>query len=96
VTSAGRSIRLHDLLARPGVHIVLDRDADWPGTLRPGPFVGVHRLDSVPGHGLIAVRPDGYLGFRCKDAEVSQLAAWLTDLGAMQPAPTPSSPPAAR
>ena len=78
VTSAGRSVRLHDLLARPGVHILLDRDADLLGTLPPGRFIEVHRLASVPGRGLIAVRPDGYVGFRCQAAETGQLAAWLT------------------
>ena len=85
VTSSERSIRLHDLVARPGVHILLDRDADRPGTLQPGRFVNVHRLASVPGRGLIAVRPDGYIGFRCEATEVGQLAAWLTRLRAWQP-----------
>ena len=72
VTSAGRSIRLHDLLARPGVHILLDRDADRPGTLPPGPLVHVHRLASAPGRGLIAVRPDGYIGFRSQTADANR------------------------
>ncbi len=85
VTSAGRSIWLHDLLARPGVHILLDRDAEWLDMLPPGRFVDVHRLASVPGRGLIAVRPDGYIGFRCQATEVRQLAAWLTRLRAWQP-----------
>jgi 2-polyprenyl-6-methoxyphenol hydroxylase-like FAD-dependent oxidoreductase len=82
VTSAGRGIRLHDLLAAPGVHVLLDRDAGRPGALPPGRLVHVHRLDSVPGRGLVAVRPDGYVGFRCQAAEAGQLAAWLTRLGA--------------
>jgi 2-polyprenyl-6-methoxyphenol hydroxylase-like FAD-dependent oxidoreductase len=95
VTSAGRSIRLHDLLASPGVHILLDRDADQPGTLPPGPLVHVHRLASVPGRGLIAVRPDGYVGYRCRATETGQLAAWLTRLGARQPqAPAGTGRPA--
>jgi 2-polyprenyl-6-methoxyphenol hydroxylase-like FAD-dependent oxidoreductase len=85
VTAGGRSIRLHDLLAGPGVHILLDRDADRLDTLTPGRFVHVHRLASVPGRGLIAVRPDGYVGFRCQATEASQLAAWLTRLRAGQP-----------
>ena len=85
VTSAGRSIRLHDLLAGPGVHILLDRDADRLGMLLSGRLVNVHRLASVPGRGLIAVRPDGYVGFRCQATEVGQVAAWLTRLGAWQP-----------
>jgi 2-polyprenyl-6-methoxyphenol hydroxylase-like FAD-dependent oxidoreductase len=82
VTSAGRSIRLHDLIAGPGVHILLDRDAPQPGTLPPDPFVTVHRLASVPGHGLVAVRPDGYIGFSSGSAEIGQLTGWLTKLRA--------------
>jgi 2-polyprenyl-6-methoxyphenol hydroxylase-like FAD-dependent oxidoreductase len=85
VGSAGRSIRLHDLLARPGVHVLLDRDADWPDPLALGRFVRVHRLTSVPGHGLTAVRPDGYVGFRCRTADTNQLAAWLALLKAAEP-----------
>ena len=80
VSSAGRSIRLHDLLARPGVHVLLDRDADWPDTLPPDRFVSIHRLTSAPGRGLTAVRPDGYIGFRGRTAETRQLAAWLARL----------------
>jgi 2-polyprenyl-6-methoxyphenol hydroxylase-like FAD-dependent oxidoreductase len=83
VAADGREIRLHDLLARPGVHVLLDRAADWPGDLVPGRFVHVHHLTSEPGRGLIAVRPDGYVGFRVRTAEVGQLAAWLTQIGAM-------------
>jgi hypothetical protein len=49
VRAEGRSIRLHELLARPGVHILLDRDADRLEDLAPGRFVTVHRLTSVPG-----------------------------------------------
>jgi 2-polyprenyl-6-methoxyphenol hydroxylase-like FAD-dependent oxidoreductase len=85
VISAGRGVRLHDLLARPGLHILLDRDADRLAALPPSRFVDVHRLASVPGRGLIAVRPDGYVGFRCQATEVRQLAAWLTRLRAWQP-----------
>ena len=80
VTCGGRRVRLHELLARPGVHVLLDRDADGPGAL-PGP-VHVHRLASAPGHGLTAVRPDGYIGFRGAAAEAGQLAAWLALIGA--------------
>jgi hypothetical protein len=85
VRSAGRSIQLHDLLARPGVHILLDRDADRLDTWPPGRFVSIHRLTSVPGRGLTAVRPDGYVGFRGQTTETRQLAAWLARLGAGQP-----------
>ena len=82
VSSAGRSIRLHELVARPGVHVLLDRDADCIRTLPMGRSVHIHRLSSSPGRGLIGVRPDGYIGFRGRTADVSQLAAWLARLGA--------------
>jgi len=82
VTAAGRDMRLHDLLARPGVHVLLDRDADWPGDLALGRLVHVHRLTSEPGRGLVTVRPDGYVGFRSGAAGVRELAAWLTRSGA--------------
>jgi 2-polyprenyl-6-methoxyphenol hydroxylase-like FAD-dependent oxidoreductase len=77
VTCAGHSIRLHELLARPGVHVLLDRDADPLNTLPPGPLVHIHRITSNPGRGLLTVRPDGHIGLRCQIAEPSQLADWL-------------------
>jgi 2-polyprenyl-6-methoxyphenol hydroxylase-like FAD-dependent oxidoreductase len=77
VTVDGSRVRLHELLARPGIHVLLDRDAAWVETLPPGPLISVHRLTSVPGRGLTAVRPDGYIGFRGELADASQLAAWL-------------------
>jgi 2-polyprenyl-6-methoxyphenol hydroxylase-like FAD-dependent oxidoreductase len=77
VTSAGRTLRLHELLARPGVHVLLERDADRLDDLAAGPMVRVHRLTSVPGRGLTAVRPDGHVGFRCHIADANQLTAWL-------------------
>jgi hypothetical protein len=40
-------------------------------------MVHVHRLTSTPGHGLIAVRPDGHVGFRCQITDANQLTAWL-------------------
>jgi 2-polyprenyl-6-methoxyphenol hydroxylase-like FAD-dependent oxidoreductase len=82
VSCAGRTTRLHELLARPGVHVLLDRDADQLGTLPAGPPIHVHRLTSVPGRGLVAVRPDGYIGFRSQIAETSQLRTWLARIGA--------------
>jgi hypothetical protein len=82
VRAGGRSIRLHELLARPGVHILLDRDADRLEDLAPGRFVTVHRLTSVPGRGVTVVRPDGYIGFCGRTAETGQLAAWLARVSA--------------
>ena len=82
VRSAGRGIRLHELLARPGVHVLLDRDAGRLDTRPLGPLVHVHRLTSAAGCGLMAVRPDGYIGFRCQTAQADQLTAWLARAGA--------------
>ncbi len=78
VTADGRSVRLHELLARPGVHVLLDRDAASPGTgpVRR-PLVSVHQLTSSPGRGLTVVRPDGYIGLRTDSAEGPQLGTWL-------------------
>ena len=82
VSAAGRTVRLHELLARPGVHVLLGRDADRLDGLPFGPLVTVHRLTSVPGRGLLAVRPDGYIGLRCQTADAGQLSAWLALAGA--------------
>jgi 2-polyprenyl-6-methoxyphenol hydroxylase-like FAD-dependent oxidoreductase len=82
VRAGGRSVRLHELLARPGVHVLLDRDADRLENPAPGRFVTVHRLTSVPGRGVTVVRPDGYIGFRSRPGETGQLAAWLALVGA--------------
>jgi 2-polyprenyl-6-methoxyphenol hydroxylase-like FAD-dependent oxidoreductase len=82
VTCNGHETRLHALLARPGVHVLLQRDAPWPPDADCGPLVSIHRLDSVPGTGLIAVRPDGVVGFRAGQADPDQLRAWLVRIGA--------------
>jgi 2-polyprenyl-6-methoxyphenol hydroxylase-like FAD-dependent oxidoreductase len=81
VTTGGQRIRLHALLARPGFHVLLHRDADDIECLTFGPLVMVHRLTSVPSTGLVAVRPDGYVGFRCGVVDVGQLKAWLARIG---------------
>jgi hypothetical protein len=91
VTSAGRSIRLHELLARPGVHVLLDRGADLPGTLPLGLLIRLHHITSNPGHGLLTVRPDGYVGLRCRIAEPDQLSAWLNLLRAPRSATDPGT-----
>ncbi len=78
----GRTTRLHDLTARPGVHVLLERDADEVDVRLLGPHVTVHRLSSSPGRGLVAVRPDGFVGFRCGEADPAQLGVWLDLIGA--------------
>ncbi len=75
VTCDGRRVRLHELLARPGIHVLLEREADPPGPL--GPMVTVHRLTSAPGCGMMVIRPDGHVGLRCQRAAAGPLLAWL-------------------
>ncbi len=77
VTHGGQVTRLHELTARPGVHVLLERDAAELDPGRLGRQVSVHRLSSSPGRGLVAVRPDGHVGFRCAEADRAQLEGWL-------------------
>jgi 2-polyprenyl-6-methoxyphenol hydroxylase-like FAD-dependent oxidoreductase len=86
VASGGRSIRLHELLARPGLQVLLERDADGLDAVALGPLLHIHRLTSVPGRGLMAIRPDGYIGFRCQVADAHQLANWLSAVSVGGPA----------
>lgn len=81
VTYGGRVVRLHEVTARPGVHVLLERDAGALDARRLGRHVLVHRMSS-PGGGLVAVRPDGHVGFRCGDADAAQLEDWLDLAGA--------------
>jgi 2-polyprenyl-6-methoxyphenol hydroxylase-like FAD-dependent oxidoreductase len=78
VTLCGRSTRLHAVLAAPGVHVLLARDAAQPPPL--GELVAVHRVTSWPGSAVVAVRPDGYVGYRSADADPAALQAWLSML----------------
>jgi hypothetical protein len=57
--------------------VLLGRDADALEGLATGPFVHVHRITSRPGPGLVAVRPDGYIGLHGREAERESLRAWL-------------------
>ncbi|TQJ33731.1 FAD-dependent monooxygenase [Arthrobacter sp. SLBN-122] len=92
VTVHGRAVRLHELTAVPGIHLLLERDAgpgalDDDATLRVvagrGSLLHLHRLDSHPGRGVVAVRPDGYVGFRCGEPDPAQLRGWLRLVGAV-------------
>lgn len=90
VTCDGHRVRLHELLARPGIHVLLHRDAQQIEQVPFGPHVNMHRLTSRPGRGLVAVRPDGYIGFRCGTADTQQLDSWLTLAGCQQQGPGPA------
>ncbi|CAM5544579.1 FAD-dependent monooxygenase [Streptomyces pseudogriseolus] len=81
VSVGGPAQRLHGLLARPGVHLLLQRDAAPPPDMAD-PRVTVLRLWNSPGRGLVAVRPDGHVGFRCGAADPAGLTGWLSLIGA--------------
>ncbi|MHC1557843.1 FAD-dependent monooxygenase [Actinomycetospora sp. C-140] len=91
-TEQGR-VGLAALTATPAVHVLLGRDAPAPPPL--GPRVAVHRLRDRPDGLLVAVRPDGHVGFRGRDP--ARLMQWLADLGALpagEVGPGPSGPSA--
>ena len=77
---AGGCRRLHEVIAHPGVHALLERDAADIDELI-GPDVHVHRIVDWPGRGLSIVRPDGYVGFRSGDVRDEQVADWLSLIG---------------
>ena len=79
VTCGGREVRLHALTARPGVHLLLDRDALEPACGHP--LVHAHRLQSRRGTGVVAVRPDGHVGCTANDADDVALTGWLRRIG---------------
>ena len=76
----GRSVRLHELTATPGIHLLLSGDVDLVDA--PGPRVHVHRLTGGRAPGVIAIRPDGYVGFRSGADHAAELSAWLHLIGA--------------
>ncbi|MGA5169252.1 MULTISPECIES: FAD-dependent monooxygenase [Streptomyces] len=87
VSTGGPPRRLHHLLARPGVHLLLQRDADPLPDAVAGPYVDVLRLASSPGQGLVAVRPDGHVGYTCAVVDPAALKGWLALIGAAAPPP---------
>ena len=84
ITSEGRRERLHALLARPGVHLLVcasTPDATLPA---PGPLLHLHHLEAASYPAVLAVRPDGYVGYRGPAG--TPLRRWLADVG------TPAGP----
>jgi hypothetical protein len=71
--------RLHDLLDRPGVHLLLPEGA---APAVAGPWVHPHRLTGWPGAAVVAVRPDGHVGFRGAPGDADALRRWLSFAGA--------------
>ncbi len=82
VIADGQPRRMHDLLAGPGIHLLTHTDAPPLTETGFGPYVSVCTLDSTPGRGLLAVRPDGYVGLRCADTDTAALGRWLALVGA--------------
>jgi 2-polyprenyl-6-methoxyphenol hydroxylase-like FAD-dependent oxidoreductase len=76
VISGGHAVHLHELLAGPGVHLLGSKDVT-------GPRITAHQLDSGAGSGVLAIRPDGYIGFRGDLADDTQLRSWLALVGAL-------------
>lgn len=76
MTEAGPR-RLHDLTARPGIHVLVQRDTPLLG-LGPAPLLHTHRLLDSPGTGVVAVRPDGYIGFTGDRTDQQLLDGWLS------------------
>ncbi|MFR9802411.1 FAD-dependent monooxygenase [Pseudonocardia sp. RS010] len=98
-TADGRRVRLHALLAHPGVHVLQPDDPAIPAVRPTGPLVHVHRLAATPWTGgVLAVRPDGHIGFR--GAPDGALRDWLARVGATPAAggrpPEPDEEKAAR
>jgi 2-polyprenyl-6-methoxyphenol hydroxylase-like FAD-dependent oxidoreductase len=85
VTCCGKNVRLHELIDRPGVHVLVDGGADSIRDLESGPLVHIHRITSNPGRGLVAIRPDGHIGLQCDVAERGPLVAWLNLIRAPRP-----------
>lgn len=79
----GRRSGLHDMTVRPGVHLLLARDGELPDDLVPADaHVTVTRVESWPGRGVCAVRPDGHVGLRSGDVAGDGVRRWLELVGA--------------
>jgi 2-polyprenyl-6-methoxyphenol hydroxylase-like FAD-dependent oxidoreductase len=83
VLCRGHRTRLQQVIARPGIHLLLQRDAGDPDHRSLGPGVYVHRITNWAGRGMIGVRPDGYIGFRSGVVDDERLHQWLTLVAAV-------------
>ena len=79
----GHRKRIHEVIARPGIHVLLQRDAPDLDRWDLGALVYVHRIMNWRGNGVIAVRPDGYIGFRSGVVDGNRLKEWLTLVAAV-------------
>lgn len=76
VVTRGRTNRVHDLTCSPGVH-VLHGAATHPHPAMGAIPVTCHRIDTWPPQRILAVRPDGYIGYRDDSGDPSALDRWL-------------------
>ena len=81
VRCEGRRVRLHELLAGAGVHILLQADARPVPERLLGPLTHAYRLEDRPGTGMLVVRPDGYVALRAPVVDEPHLAGWLRMVG---------------
>jgi 2-polyprenyl-6-methoxyphenol hydroxylase-like FAD-dependent oxidoreductase len=93
VSCGGARVRLHALLAEPGVgsfgrgpvvQAPVGRGPIVEAPIGSGPAdarIHVHRLIDRPGTGVLIVRPDGYVGFRAAAVDPRQIADWLSLVG---------------
>jgi 2-polyprenyl-6-methoxyphenol hydroxylase-like FAD-dependent oxidoreductase len=84
VTVGGEPVQLHELTARPGVHVLLHEDAPRLG-YPDRPDIHVRRIGHWAGAAMTVIRPDGYVGL-CSDAvDSGELLTWLTLIGLARP-----------
>lgn len=83
VNVAGRPRHLHEMLAHPGVHLLVEGESEPLGEDDLGALVHVHRLTS-PRARVIGVRPDGYIGLETAPGDDSGIRGWLSLIGAPQ------------
>lgn len=91
VDIGSRRHRLHAVLARPGVHVLLQQSAPAIDPTPPDGRLHVWRIRNWPGTGAIAVRPDGYVGCRDGSGDLHQIGNWVA-MAARAPAVTGRGP----
>jgi 2-polyprenyl-6-methoxyphenol hydroxylase-like FAD-dependent oxidoreductase len=81
VTVDGRAARLHEVIASPGVHLLIGPESTTP-SIEIRDMVSVHHVDAPRWPGVVAVRPDGYVGLVAVSAEDIVVGDWLALVGA--------------
>lgn len=89
VTVDGRAARVHEAIASPGVHLLIGPDGSVP--IVNSDTTSVHRVDAPRWPGVVAVRPDGYVGL-VADSDDIALGDWLAMVGAAAASSVARSP----